>query len=231
MFEKLRIRRTQPLPTTPSAPRFVPGWLAQNQRTALRSVTFALLGSLGLNGFQFYLAELKPPAPPEVFAALLNDDFSSMKVIRANDLKTDEFEAAAKSEVKRLVYRLRRIDNSAQVQEMVNTLYCSVTGTAATKANRSFERGVGVEMIKKGQKRILSEKDVQVGRKPGGSSDPEGSWISATWSEVIDDGMRRVSVPRSAEFRVQRFKDVSPAIRDCNAMGILITDYEIFGVE
>ena len=47
----------------------------------------------------------------------------------------------------------------------------------------------------------------------------------------IDDGMRRTVVPKSAEFRVQRFPNVSAEIRDCNPMGILITDYEILGTE
>jgi hypothetical protein len=231
MFEKLRIRRTQPLPSNPTAPRFAPGWLAQQQRGTLRMLALGLAVSLALNGFQVYRREQIAAAPPQVFAAFLDSDYSTMKVIRADSLKADEFEAAARAEVRRLIYRLRRIDSSAQVQEMVDTLYCSVTGTAAAKANRSFERGAGVEMIKRGQKRILSEKDVQAGRKPGGHSDPEGTWISATWPEVIDDGMRRITVPRSAEFKVQRFKNISSQIRDCNPLGIMITDYELFGPE
>jgi hypothetical protein len=231
MLENIRIRRTQPTPPQPEAPRFAPGWLAQQQRTTLRMFAATLACSLGLNVYQTHLREQVAEKPPEVFATMFDRDFSSMKVIRASDLKPDEFEAAARAEVKRLVYRLRRIDSSAQVQEMVNTLYCSVTGTAAVKANRSFERSAGVEMVRKGQRRILSEKDVQVGRKPGERSNTDGMWISATWSEVIDDGMRRTTVPRSAEFRVQRFQTVSTEIRDCNPMGILTTDYEIFGPE
>ncbi|QQP93805.1 hypothetical protein IGS68_34335 (plasmid) [Skermanella sp. TT6] len=231
MFDKIRMRRTQPEPTVEQTKPFRPGWLAQQQRGALRALVLALAASLGLNGFQVYKREQIAAAPPEVFAALLDSDFTSLKVIRAGDLKADEFEAAARAEVKRLVYRLRRIDSSAQVQEMIDTLYCSVTGPAATKANRSFERSAGVEMVRRGQKRILSEKDVRVGRRPGERSNTEGMWISAAWSETFDDGMRRTVVPKSAEFRVQRFPNVSAEIRDCNPMGILITDYEILGTE
>ncbi|GEO41819.1 hypothetical protein SAE02_59670 [Skermanella aerolata] len=231
MFEKIRIRRTQPIPTTPPAPRFTPGWLAQQQRTTLRMLALGLVSSLGLNGYQVYKREQIAVQPPEVFAALLDADFASLKVIRANDLKADEFEAASKAEVKRLVYRLRRIDSPAQVQEMIDTLYCSVTGMAAVKANRSFERSAGVDMVRKGQKRIVSEKEVQVGRRPGERSSADGMWIGATWPEIVDDGMRRTTVQHSAEFRVQQFKAVSSEIRNCNPMGILVTDYEIFGSE
>jgi hypothetical protein len=86
-------------------------------------------------------------------------------------------------------------------------------------------------MLRKGHKRILSEQDVNVGRRPGERSDTEGMWISATWVEVIDDGMKRSTVPQSAEFRVQRFRRVSSEIRECNPMGVLVTDYELFGAE
>ena len=198
---------------------------------SLRMLALGLVSSLGLNGYQVYKREQIAVQPPEVFAALLDADFASLKVIRANDLKADEFEAASKAEVKRLVYRLRRIDSPAQVQEMIDTLYCSVTGMAAVKANRSFERSAGVDMVRKGQKRILSEKEVQVGRRPGERSSADGMWIGATWPEIGDDGMRRTTVQHSAEFRVQQFKAVSSEIRDCNPMGILVTDYEIFGSE
>jgi hypothetical protein len=143
MFEKIRIHRTQPKPAAPSTPRYAPGWLAQQQRTTLRMLALGLAGSLGLNAYQVYKREQIAEKPPEVFATLLDSDFSSVKVIRANDLKADDFEAVARAEVKRLVYRLRSIDSSAQVQEMINTLYCSVTGDAAQKANKSFERSVG----------------------------------------------------------------------------------------
>ena len=77
MFDKIRMRRTQPEPTVEQTKPFRPGWLAQQQRGALRALVLALAASLGLNGFQVYKREQIAAAPPEVFAALLDSDFTS----------------------------------------------------------------------------------------------------------------------------------------------------------
>ena len=230
-LDKLRIQRSQPAPTKPTVPRFAPGWLVQNQRTAIRAMCCVLALSIGANVYQFKLREQIAAAPPETFAMMIDPDFSVAKVVNTRNLKVDELEALASAEVRRFVSRLRRVADSAQVQENIELMYCHTTGVAAAKANRSFERGTTPEMLKKGQKRILSEKAVRAGLRPGERAKEDGMWISAVWNEEVDEGIRRVTVQRSADFRVQRFKDISPQIRACNPTGTLITDYELFNAD
>lgn len=230
-LDSLRIRRNQPAPTKPNHPFFAPGWLAQNQRTTIRAMAGMLVLSVGGNFYQMHLREQVAAAPPETFAMMIDPDFSTAKVVNARSLKVDELESLAAAEVRRFVYRLRRIADPAQVQENINLLYCDVTGEAAAKANKSFTRGSTPDMQRKGEKRILSERGIRAGLRPGERSREDGMWISATWNEIIDEGVRRVTVERSAEFRVQRFKDISPQIRACNPLGTLITDYELFDAD
>lgn len=207
--------------------KFAPRWLAENQRTALRAVAVGLLGSLTLNGYQFYLREQIPEKPPEVFAGVFDPDMTSLRVVSAKALTPTQLEATAEAEVRRLVYRLRRVDSREQVQEQIDLLYCSVTGDAATKANKNFLRGESFDMVRKGVKRIVSERGIHAGRRPGEKAVADGMWISATWVEKVDAGATQKAVSKSAEFRVQQFKDIAPEIRSCNALGVLITDYEI----
>ena len=228
MFDKFRFRRTQPKTDNPKNPRFAPGWLSQQQRTTLRLLGTALFGSLALNGYQMKLREDIATAPPQVFAALYDSDMTTMRVVRADDLKSDEFEAAAKSEVRRLIYRLRRVDSADQVQEAIGLLSCNVTGTAAQKAARYIDRGPTMDMVKRNARRILNERGINAGRRPGESRSVEKMWMSATWTENLEDAARHSTSTPSGEFLVQRFNDVSPQIRDCNPLGIMITDYELF---
>ena len=76
MFDKIRMRRTQPEPTVEQTKPFRPGWLAQQQRGALRALVLALAASLGLNGFQVYKREQIAAAPPcgVKVAELLGDE-------------------------------------------------------------------------------------------------------------------------------------------------------------
>jgi hypothetical protein len=177
------------------------------------------------------LREQIATAPPETFAMMIDSDFSTAKVVNVRDLKVDEMEAMAEAEVRRFVYRLRRIDNREQVQENIGLMYCSATGTAAVEANRSYDHGETAELLRKGAKRVLLEKGVQAGRRPGEKVNPDGMWITANWKERINDGMRERLVEHTAEFRVQRFKDISPALRMCNPMGMLVTDYNFLSAE
>lgn len=230
-LNKVRMSRSQTTPVNVSIPRFAPGWLAQNQRTAIRALCGILALSIGANVYQLKLREDVAAAPPEVFAMMIDPDFSVAKVVNTRNLKVDEMESLAEAEVKRFVYRLRRIADSGQVQENINLMYCHATGVAAAKANRSFERGTTADMLKAGKKRILSERGVRAGLRPGEKPKEDGMWISATWNEEVDEGVRRVTVQRSAEFFVKRFKDISPQIRACNPLGTLIADYELFDFE
>ena len=230
-FDKFRFQHSQTTPTKPNVPRFAPGWLAENQRTAIRTLAAFLAVSVGGNIYQMKLRESVATAPPEVFTAIMDADFSTAKVVNMRNLKVDEVEAMAAAEVRRFVYRLRRVDNPEQVQDNINMLYCSVTGAAAVKANRSFERGKTPDLLKIGKKRILLEKGVRAGLRPGERAKEDGMWISATWNEEVDEGVRRITVQRSAEFLVKRFKDISPQIRACNPMGTLIADYELFDAD
>lgn len=231
MFDKFRFRRHQTTPTKPSAPRFAPGWLAENQRAAIRALVAALAVSGGGNAYQMHLREKIPATPPEVFAAMIDPDFSVSKVVNMRDLKADDVEALAVAEVRRFVSRLRRVADSDQVNESASLMYCSVTGAAATKVNMLFSRGAIPEMVAKGHKRILSERDVRAGLRPGERAKEGGMWITATWNEKVDQGVRKETIQQTAEFRVQRFKDVSSQIRNCNPTGTLITDFELMGTD
>ncbi len=218
LFGKLRVASdNQPPPPKAQTFKFAPRWLAENQRSALRAMALVALGSMILNGYQFYLREQIPEKPP----------MASLRVVSAKALTPTQIEAAAEAEVKRLIYRLRRVDNREQVQEQIDLLYCSVTGDAAQKANKNFLRGESFDLVKRGVKRVLSEKGVFAGRRPGEKVLADGMWISATWTEKIDAGVNQKSIARSAEFRVQQFKEIDRTIRACNPLGVLITDYEI----
>lgn len=228
LFGKLRVASdNQPPPPKAQTFKFAPRWLAENQRAALRAVTLVALGSMALNGYQFYLREQIPEKPPEVFAGVFDPDMTSLRVVSAKALTPTQLEASAEAEVRRLVYRLRRVDSRDQVQEQIDLLYCSVTGDAAMKANKNFMRGESFDMVRKGIKRIVSEKAVHAGRKPGEKALADGMWVSAAWTEKVDAGTTQKTISKSAEFRVQQFKDISPEIRSCNPLGVLITDYEI----
>lgn len=231
IFDKFRFPRSQTAPVKQPSPRFAPGWLAENQRSAIRALVAGLALSAGGNVYQMHLREKIPATPPEVFAAMIDPDFSVSKVVNMRNLTVDEIEALAAAEVRRFVYRLRRIADSGQVNENIGLLYCSVTGNAATKANMLFSRGATPELVAKGHKRILSEKGVRAGMRPGEKAKEDGMWITATWDEEVDQGVRRTTVQQTAEFRVQRFKDISSQIRNCNPTGTLITDFEMMGTD
>ena len=230
-FQIFRFGGDQTKPTSPTHPRFAPGWLAENQRTAIRTLAAALAVSVGTNIYQMHLREQIPATPPEIFTAVVDSEFSTAKVINARDLKVDEIEALAKAEVRRLAYRLRRVADADQVNENIDLMYCSVTGAAAQKANRYFDRGSIQAMVKSGHKRVLSEKDVRAGLRPGERSSDNGMWISANWTETVDEGVKTTRVERSAEFQVKRFKDISPQIRACNPNGMMIVDFELFDAD
>lgn len=227
-LDKLRIRKDQTTPTKHTIPRFAPGWLAENQRTAIRALAGILCVSLGGNIYQMRLREQIAVAPPEVYTAIMDSTFSSARIINARNLKINEVEALAEAEVRRLVYRLRRIADPTQVQENIDMMYCSVTGTAAAKANVYFAKGTHPEMVKLGQKRVLSERDVRAGLRPGQKASEDGMWVTANWTETVDVGIRKIQKEQSAEFLVKRFKDISPVIRSCNPNGVLIEDFELF---
>ena len=230
-FEAFRFRRSQTTPATPTHPRFAPGWLAQNQRTAIRALAGALMISVGVNIYQMHLREKIPTTPPEIFTAVVDSTFTTVKVVNARDLKVDEIEGLATAEVRSLVHRLRRVADSAQLQENIDLLYCSVTGVAATKANRLLDRGSAQTLVKAGSKRILSQKDVRAGLRPGQRAREDGMWITANWTEKLDEGVRKTSVERTGEFHVQRFANISPQIRACNPNGMMIVDFELFDAD
>lgn len=226
-LDKFRFRKDQTTPTKQTIPRFAPGWLAENQRTAIRALTGVLCLSLGGNVYQMHLREQIAVAPPEIYTAVVDTNFTTVKVINARSLKINEIEALAEAEVKRLVYRLRRIADPAQVQENIDMMYCSTTGAAALKANAYFSRGTHPGMVKLGQKRILAEKDVRASLRPGQKPSEDGMWITANWTETVDEGVRKVRKEQTAEFLVRRFKDISSEIRSCNPNGVLIEDFEL----
>jgi hypothetical protein len=226
-IEKFRFRQNQPTPTKVSRPFFAPGWLAQNQRTAIRALVGVLAFSGALNAYQFHLREQIAQAPPETFAMLLNPDFSTAQVVNARNVTVDQLQELANAEVRRFVYRLRRIDDSAQVRENLELIPCHATGTAAAKAGMSFERGNTAELLRRGQQRVLHEDKIRAYRKPGEKPNADGMWVTAKWIELVEEGTSRRTVEQSAEFRVQQFKDISPELRRCNPLGTLITDYEL----
>lgn len=227
-LDKFRFRKDQTTPAKHTVPRFAPGWLAENQRTAIRALAGVLCISLAGNYYQAYLREQIAAAPPEVYTAIMDSTFSTAKIINARNLKINEVEALAEAEVRRLVYRLRRIADPTQVQENIDIMYCSVTGQAAAKANAYFAKGRHPEIVKLGHKRVLAETGVRAGLRPGQRASEDGMWITANWTETVDEGIRKVPKEQSAEFLVKRFKDISPVIRSCNPNGVLIEDFELF---
>lgn len=227
-LDKFRFRKDQTTPTKQTTPRFAPGWLAENQRTSIRALVGVIFLSVGGNFYQMHLREQIAVAPPEIYTQVVDTNFTTVKVINARNLKISEIESLAEAQVRELVYRLRRIADPAQVQENIDMMYCSVTGTAAAKANAYFSKGIHPEMVKTGHKRVLSERDVRAGLRPGQKASEDGMWITANWTETVDEGVRKVRKEQTAEFLVKRFKDISPVIRSCNPNGVLIEDFELF---
>lgn len=228
MFEKFRIRRSQPKPINPPIPGWAPGWLVVNQRSAMRFVGMVALGSLALNAYQVKKREEVVEKPPESFVTIVDSNFTVVKTIRPEEINDEEKELAAAAQVRSLVYRLRRVDSKSQMEEMKDMMSCNVMDLAAVKAMENFKKSPSTEILAKRHKRVLGEREIRAGLRPGARPSDGGMWISANWVEVIDEGNKRTNLPQSGEFLVKKIDNLSPVVRACNPFGYMIVDYEIF---
>lgn len=228
MFEKFRIRRSQPKTVNPPIPGWAPGWLAVNQRSALRFVGVGLFLSLALNAYQTKKREDIEVKPPEVFVAMVDSTFTVVRTLRPDQINDEERELAAAAQVRSLIYRLRRVDSKEQMEEMKSMMSCNVMDAAAVKGMENFKRSTSTAILQKRWKRVVGERDINAGLRPGARPSDGGMWISATWIEVIDEGNKRTNLPQSGEFLVKKIDNLSPVVRACNPFGYMIVDYEIF---